>query len=44
MNWWKAQTPPGLEEAIVSARQKIAEGKPLGFDIEPLIAETGKRK
>ena len=44
MNWWKDQTPPGLEEAIVSARQKIAEGKPLGFDIEPLIAETGKRK
>jgi hypothetical protein len=44
MNWWKAQTPPGLEAAIVSARQKIAEGKPLGFDIEPLIAETGKRK
>ena len=44
MNWWKDQTPPGLEAAIVSARQKIAEGKPLGFDIEPLIAETGKRK
>jgi hypothetical protein len=43
MNWWKDQTPPGLEEAIVSARQKIAEGKPLGFDIEPLITETGKR-
>jgi hypothetical protein len=44
MNWWKDQTPPGLEEAILSARQKIAEGKPLGFDIEPLIAETSKRK
>ena len=43
MNWWKDQTPPGLEEAIVSARQKIAEGKPLGFDIEPLIAEAKKR-
>jgi len=44
MNWWKDKTPPGLEEAIVSARQKIVEGKPLGFDIEPLIAETAKRK
>lgn len=43
MNWWKDQTPPGLEAAIVSARQKIAEGKPLGFDIEPLIAEVRKR-
>ena len=43
MNWWKDQSPLGLEAAIVSARQKIAEGKPLGFDIEPLIAEVGKR-
>lgn len=43
MNWWKDQTPPGLEAAIVSARQKIAEGKPLGFDIEPIIAAAGKR-
>jgi hypothetical protein len=43
MNWWKDQTPPGLEAAIVSAREKIAEGKPLGFDIEPLIATAGKR-
>ena len=43
MNWWKDQTPQGLEEAIVSARRKIAEGKPLGFDIEPLIEEAGKR-
>jgi hypothetical protein len=44
MNWWKDQTPPGLETAIVNARQKIAEGKPLGFDIDPLIAEAGKRQ
>ena len=43
MNWWKDQTPPGLEQAIVQARQKIAEGQPLGFDIEPLIAEVRKR-
>jgi hypothetical protein len=42
MNWWKDQTPPGLEAAIVSARQKIAEGKPLGFDIESLIVAAGK--
>jgi len=35
--------PPGLESAIVSARQKIAEGKPLGFDIEPIIDAARKR-
>jgi hypothetical protein len=43
MNWWTNQVPAGLEAAIVSARQKIAEGKPLGFDIEPIIAAAGKR-
>jgi hypothetical protein len=43
MNWWKDQTPPGLDQAIVNARQKIAEGKPLGFDIEPLLTAVGKR-
>ncbi len=43
MNWWKDQVPPGLEAAIVNARQKIANGKPLGFDIEPLIEAVGKR-
>ena len=43
MNWWKDQTPPGLEAAIVNARQKLVDGKPLGFDIEPLVAEAGKR-
>jgi hypothetical protein len=44
MNWWKDQTPPGLEAAIMNARQKIAEGKPLGFDIEPLIETVRKRQ
>jgi len=43
MNWWKNQTPPGLEAAIVSARQKYDQGKPLGFEIEPLIEEVKKR-
>jgi hypothetical protein len=43
MNWWKDQTPPGLEQAIINARQKISDGKPLGFDIEPLIEAAGKR-
>ncbi len=44
MNWWKNETPPGLETAIVNARRKIAEAKPLGFDIEPIIDAAGKRK
>jgi len=42
MNWWKDQTPPGLEQAIVNAREKITEGKPLGFDMEGIIAAAEK--
>ncbi len=42
MNWWKNETPPGLESAISNARQKIAEGKPLGFDIDSIIAASKK--
>jgi hypothetical protein len=43
MSWWKDQTPPGLEAAVVSARQKIAESKPLGFDIQAIISAAGAR-
>jgi hypothetical protein len=43
MNWWKDQTPLGLEQAILNAREKISGGKPLGYDIEPLIEATKKR-
>ena len=43
MNWWKDETPPGLEAAIVNARAKIVEGKPLGFEIEPLLEAARKR-
>ncbi|HOK78642.1 MAG TPA: hypothetical protein PLW35_13095 [Verrucomicrobiota bacterium] len=43
MNWWKNQVPPGLEEAIISARRKFAQGEPLGFEIEPVIESAKKR-
>ena len=32
-----------VEQAIVDARQKLAEGKPLGFDIDSIIATAEKR-
>lgn len=32
MNWWENSTvPPYLQDAIRSAKSKVAEGKPLGF-------------
>jgi hypothetical protein len=42
MNWWENKMPEGVEAAIVSARKKIAEGKPLGFNIDDLIAAGQK--
>ena len=45
MNWWQEppSAPAGLEDAIRSARQKIAAGQPLGFDIAPVIAAGQQR-
>ena len=51
MNWWlppeKAGKdrvlPPGVEEALVSARQKYEQGKPLGYDITDII-QAGHQK
>jgi len=51
MNWWlppekageHGALPPGVEEALVSARQKYEAGKPLGFDIADLI-QAGHQK
>ena len=36
MNWWQNKVPDGAEAAIRSARKKIADGQPLGFDISRL--------
>ena len=45
MNWWKSEgIPPGLPEAIASARAKIARGQPLGFDPGPALREAEKKQ
>jgi len=53
MNWWlppeKVEKdrvlPAGVEEALISARQKYEQGKPLGYDIKDTIeAARLKRK
>jgi len=36
--------PEGLEKALVSARQKYEQGKPLGFDMSDIIKASYKRK
>jgi hypothetical protein len=50
INWWRDLVPPDtapgpkaglpveVERAVVSAREKIEQGKPLGFDISDMIS------
>ena len=42
MNWWQDKVPDGAEAAIRSARTKLADGQPLGFDISEMIAKGQK--
>ncbi len=52
MNWWlppeKVQKdrilPPGVEQALISARQIYEQGKPLGFDIKNIIEAAQQKK
>ncbi|MBN1853129.1 MAG: hypothetical protein JW829_10415 [Pirellulales bacterium] len=43
MSWWQDKVPEGAEAAIHSAREKIAKGQHLGFDIGDLIAAGNKK-
>ncbi len=44
MNWWTNENiPPGLEEAVRSARAKVQNHQPLGLDIEPIL-EAGRER
>jgi hypothetical protein len=41
MNWWTgARIPPGLPEAISSARDKLVAHQPLGFEIADFVARA----
>jgi hypothetical protein len=44
MDWWTGQrVPPYLEEAIRSARRKIAHGEPLGFEVVEAISRSNQQ-
>jgi hypothetical protein len=37
-NWWTGENvPKGFEVALLSAKMKVAEGKPLGFKVEEML-------
>lgn len=43
MSWWENRVPEGAEESIRSAREKVAHGKPLGFDLTDIIKKARER-
>lgn len=44
MNWWTNENlPAGLEDAVVSARGKVAKREPLGFDMGGVLRQAAER-
>ncbi len=45
MNWWTGEKiPPGIEQAILSAKRKYAAGESLGFSVEEKLAQIRARR
>ncbi len=40
LDWWRGRLPEGAEEAVRSAREKIAAGRPLGFELGEIVARA----
>lgn len=45
MNWWQDKNlPPGMEQALVSAKDKLAKRQPLGFEMTDIIKQARQRE
>lgn len=45
MNWWtNTDIPPGMEEAVIRAREAIATGRGLGFDLTERMKAIQERR
>jgi len=45
MHWFRNESiPPGCEAAIRSARQKLAQGRPLGIDLKAIVERGHKQE
>ena len=43
MNWWTGEhLPPGAESALRSARQKVRNSEPLGFDLASIVRQSSR--
>jgi hypothetical protein len=40
-NWWTGKgVPKGFEEALLSAKKKVSDSKPLGFEVEEMLRQA----
>lgn len=45
MNWWTNENiPPGLPEAVASAREKVRARAPLGFELQEILDRARERE
>jgi hypothetical protein len=45
MDWWKnVAVPPGAEDALRRAREKVSAGAPLDFDLKPMVETAHQRE
>ena len=44
MNWWNgSELPEGLEGAVVAAKEHLAAGRPLGYDMKEIVTRARQR-
>lgn len=45
MNWWQDKNlPPGMEQAVIAAREKVAKRQPLGFEMTDILKAAKDRE
>lgn len=45
MNWWTGEgVPPGLEQAVIAARARLARGEPPTYKLQAALAEGERRR
>jgi hypothetical protein len=43
MNWWTGEhLPPGAESALRSAKRKVTNSEPLGFDLASIVSQSAR--
>jgi len=45
IQWWRNRLmPPGIDDAIINIKKKIAANEPLGFDVDEIVAKAKEQR